>query len=141
MCSLYLDGDVVLVVFDIETTGHGLETADIIQIAASAVAFPRSCEAMHFNAFCGTPQSLNWVMNNKEGFAELFTPDLLRTSPPLEAAITDLLTWIAQAKTHFNLDRVWLAGHKIFSSDLVAVSWQSERIGLDIKQRLLDVGV
>ena len=76
--------EVLLVVFDLEHTGHGPYTSDIIQISARAAPLRASGRQLlpassgTFNVFCGTTQGISYIMQEKPGFAELFTQSRLR---------------------------------------------------------------
>ena len=80
--------DCLLVVFDLEHTGHGPYQSDIIQIAARAAPVRRPtvtgqagdfvpADSSGFNVFCRTDQKLSYIMKGLPGFADLFTKQKL----------------------------------------------------------------
>ena len=79
--------DYLLGVFDLEHTGRGSYSSDIIQFtiktgrfcpsAADPMPPPDSCR--DFNSFCSTTQAIAYHARALPGFVDLFTPELLRS--------------------------------------------------------------
>ena len=137
-----LGESVAMIVFDVETTGHGIHQSDVIQLSAVANTFPiKSNFDMTCNLFFRSDQEINWFMSQKTGFSELFNETRLRTSPTFAESIHFFFQFITQVSIKFQRDRVWLAGHKIFSSDLLVLHAHCKREGINLAQQLEQVTV
>jgi len=136
----------LIIVLDIETTANGPYSSDIIQLAAMAVSFPdRELNIQkpdfNFNMFCKTKQKIGWVMAKKPGFRQVFSDSVLNSSPSFPHQIGLFFDWISELNAALTPEQLFLAGHKINSSDLLCLQHQCESLGIPFEDKLKEVGV
>ena len=151
-------------VIQLAAVAHTIGGADVDMVCElSKSPWPERESKDSFNAFCRTRQTVSWHMrNNAPGFSDLFNDDRLQNrfnilslhgwfscsrayvsacSPSFEDGFDTFVAWVESAKARHGVDRVWLGGHKIFSSDLPALHAQFVRLGSSLADACTRIGV
>ena len=148
-CGGAPDAKLLLISLDLEHTGWGAYTSDMMQLAADAhlfssgnpslVAAVLDGEPWTFSADVQTNQKLN--LNLPSNFHHSFPFSRLHDGLSLKAVMDSFENDVLRLKKEHQVDQVWLCGHNAFKCDAVVLEFHLSRHSMSFEDLLVRLGV